>query len=123
MNNSRSIGLVCGIAAAAIFAFATPAYSGTDEGKAIYDQSCVHCHGAEGSGSPAMDKFWKMRIPRLNSDYVQKQSDDALQNVILNGKRKMPPAMTGNPEAAHRTKVTEQQVPDLISYIRTLKNR
>ena len=69
------------------------------------------------------DQFWKMRIPRLDRDYVQKKSDAELRDVILNGKRKMPPALVGKPETQHQTKVTPEQVPDLIAYIRTLKGR
>lgn len=123
MKYLRMAGFVCSLAAAAVFALAQPAYSATDDGKATYDQSCVHCHGAEGSGNPVMDQFWKMKIPRLNSEYVQSKSDEEMKNVILNGKRKMPAAMTGNPEATHRTKVTAEQVPGLITYIRTLKSK
>ena len=107
---------------AAAFAYSTPAYSSSvDAGKATYDNSCIHCHGAAGAGNTVQDRFWKMRIPRLNGPYVQKKSDAELKNVILNGKRKMPPAMMGQPETAHRTKVEENQVPDLIAYIRSLK--
>jgi mono/diheme cytochrome c family protein len=124
MKFSDSAQLVCGMTVAAIFAFATPAF-GWDQaaGKATYDNSCVHCHGEAGIGSPVADKFWKMTIPQLNSKYVQKKSDEELTVVILNGKRKMPPAMMGKPETEHRSKVTPEQVPDLIVYIRTLKKQ
>ncbi len=70
-----------------------------------------------------MDDFWKMRIPRLNSDYVQSKSDAELRDIILNGKRKMPPAMAGKPETQHRTKITPDQVPALVAYVRTLKGK
>jgi mono/diheme cytochrome c family protein len=106
---------------AAMFALATPAYSAVDAGKATYSDSCIHCHGEAGVGHSVSDQYWKMRIPRLNEDYVQKKSDEELKQVILNGKRKMPPAMMGSRETAHRTKVAPEQVPDLIAYLRTLK--
>lgn len=114
---------VCGFAAASILTLATPAFADVSAGKAIYDNSCIHCHGESGVGSSVMDSFWKMRIPRLNSDYVQKKPDAELRNVILNGKRKMPPAMSGSPETQHRSKITAEQVPDLVAYIRTLKGK
>jgi mono/diheme cytochrome c family protein len=85
-----------------------------------YDDSCVHCHGANGAGNPISDRFWKIRTPRLNGAYVQNKSDAELTLVILNGKRTMPPAMRGNPDL-HRTKVHAEQVPDLIAYIRSQK--
>ena len=97
-----------------------PAYSAED-GKATYNNSCTYCHGADGNGNSVSDQFWKMKIPRMTSDYVQKKSDADLTEVILNGKRKMPAAMLGKPETQHRTKVTAEQVPSLIAYIRTLK--
>lgn len=116
-----SMMLACGVMIAAAFALATPAYSAVEDGKVTYNDSCVYCHGPAGTGNPVQDQFWKMKIPRLSGDYIQKKSDKELTQVILNGKRKMPPVMIGNPEAAHRTKVTPEQVPDLIAYIRTLK--
>jgi cytochrome c len=88
-------------------------------GKALYDNTCKNCHGEDGSGSTTSDQFWKIKIPRLRDSYVQKQSDQQLTNVILNGKRKMPAVIAG--ETAHRSKVTPEQVPDVIAYVRTLK--
>jgi cytochrome c5 len=105
----------------AFLALSAPAYS-AEGGKATYDNSCTYCHGADGTGNPVSDQYWKMKIPRLVSDYVQKMSDADLTNVILNGKRKMPAAMMGKPETQHRTKVGAEQIPSLIAYIRTLKN-
>jgi mono/diheme cytochrome c family protein len=110
--------MVCAIAIVAALALSRPAYSAVDASKATYNQSCVHCHGVAGAGNPVQDQFWNMKIPRLNEPYVQKKSDEALRNVILNGKRKMPAALQG---IDHRTKVTPEQVPDLIEYIRSLQ--
>lgn len=100
----------------------TPCFA-ADEGKAAYESSCIHCHGAAGEGSRVMDNYWKMRIPRLNSAYVQSKTDAELRDIILNGKRKMPPAMAGKPETQHRTKITAEQVPALIAYVRSLKDK
>ncbi len=100
----------------------TPCFA-ADSGKALYEDSCIQCHGPGGEGSRVMDDFWKMRIPRLNSAYVQSKTDAELQDIILNGKRKMPAAMAGRPETQHRTKITAQQVPALIAYLRTLKRK
>lgn len=38
------------------------------------------------------------------------------------GKRKMPAAMMGYPHTTNRTKVTAEQIPDLLAYIHSLKN-
>ena len=107
----------------AIFAILSPLYAASDSGKAIYDQSCIHCHGASGQGNPVMDTFYRMKLPRLNAARIQEMSDADLTNVILNGKRKMPAAMAGLPDNQHRTKIKPEQVPDLIAFIRTLRGK
>ena len=117
--------LLCGVTFVAI-TLATPVHATSDAGKTTYNASCVQCHGpAGGDGNPVADRHWNVRIPRLNGAYVQKKSDAELTHVILNGKRKMPPAMMmrGVPDTAHKTKVTAEQVPDLIAYIRTQKRK
>jgi mono/diheme cytochrome c family protein len=123
LKQSTSTKLVCGIAIAVSLALSTPAYSNAEAGKAVYDDSCVHCHGVAGRGNPVQDQFWKLRIPRLNGEYIQNKSDAQLRNVVLNGQRKMPPALRGEPHSTNRTKVTPEQLPDLIAYIRSLKKK
>jgi mono/diheme cytochrome c family protein len=121
MKTQGLMKLACGMTIAAAFAFPVPADPSADAGKAIYNNSCIHCHGAGGAGNPVQDTFWQIAIPRLNGDYVQKKSDDQLRTVILNGIRKMPPAVLGRPHQTIGVKVTPEQVPDLIAYIRSLK--
>ena len=121
MNLLNTTTALCGIAVAATLAFSMPADSAVDAGKSAYKLSCMRCHGDLGRGNTSQDQFWKLKIPRLTSAYVQKKSDAELKAIILNGKRKMPPVMMGGPETQHQTKVTEEQVPGLIAYIRSLK--
>lgn len=111
------------VGSTALFALLAPLSFAADSGKALYDNSCITCHGASGEGSTVMDKFYRVEIPRLNSKYVQRKTDAELRSVILNGRRKMPVAMAGLPETQHRTKITADQVPGLISYVRTLKDK
>jgi mono/diheme cytochrome c family protein len=115
--------LYCTMTLAAGLALSAPAYSAVNDGKATYEQSCINCHGVNGTGNNASDAFWKMKIPRLNGNYIQSKPDAELKNVILNGKRKMPPALLGSPETQHRSPVSAAQVPDLIAYIRTFKGK
>ena len=117
------LNLVSRTTVIAVFAIVAPLSFASEAGKALYNNSCIQCHGAVGEGRAVMDTFYKIRIPRLNSEYVQKKSDEELRHVILNGKRKMPAAMAGLPETQHRSKITPEQVPDLIAYVRTLKNK
>ncbi len=90
-------------------------------GKAIFEKTCKNCHGPEGKGNPTVDSFWKMKIPRLNSKYVQQKPDDELRKIITGGIRKMEPVRLDAPSAPHRAKLQPQQVDDVIAYIRTLK--
>ncbi|MGQ9918261.1 MAG: c-type cytochrome [Bryobacteraceae bacterium] len=94
-----------------------------DAGKATYEKSCIDCHDPAGEGSRVMDDSWRMRIPRLNSDSALSKTDAELRDIILNGKRKMPPAMAGKPETQHRTRITADQVPALIADVGSLKGR
>jgi mono/diheme cytochrome c family protein len=97
------------------------AYAEETPGKAVFDQSCKNCHGVEGKGDKMADSFWKVRIPRLNSKYVQGKSDEELTRIITGGIRKMEPVKVGAPADPHRPKITPQQVEDVIRYVRTLK--
>jgi mono/diheme cytochrome c family protein len=108
------------IAVSAILA--VPGFAAGD-GETLYENSCVSCHGSAGEGNRVMDQFYKVRIPRLNSAYVGAKTDAELTNVILNGKRKMPPAMAAIPTTLHRNKITAEQVRDLIAFVRTLRKK
>jgi mono/diheme cytochrome c family protein len=121
INSRRVIRLVCAVTFCATVAFSTPPSSSADAGKATFNNSCIHCHGVAGAGNLGQDKFWNLRIPRMNQDYVQKKSDEELTSVILNGRRKMPAAVMGKPHANNTKTVKPEQVPDLIAYIRSLK--
>ena len=118
----RLTTLVCGMTIAGALAVSPMANCEETKGKAIFNTSCIECHGRTGAGNSVQDRYWKMRIPRLNGSYVQNLTDSQLTNVILNGKRKMPAAMMGYPHTTNRTKVTAEQIPDLLAYIHSLKN-
>ena len=87
------------------------AWAGAAEGKAVYEQKCRACHGADGSGNPTMAKMLKAEIPALSSAEVQAMSDADLKTVVTQGKGKMKPV----------TSVTGSQVDDVVAYVRTLK--
>jgi len=104
------------------FGFLQPAYPAEMPGKAVYDRSCLNCHGQEGKGDKMADSFWKVTIPRLDSKYVQGKSDAELKKIIIDGVRKMEPVKMGAPSSPHqRPKITPEQTDDVIQYVRTLK--
>jgi mono/diheme cytochrome c family protein len=102
-------------------ALATACLADESPGKAIFDQTCKSCHGVDGKGDTAADKFYQVRIPRLTSSYVQQKSDEELTEIITKGVRKMKPVRTGRPVAEHSLK--SEWTKDVISYVRTLKQQ
>jgi mono/diheme cytochrome c family protein len=80
-----------------------------DTPEALYKSKCQVCHGAEGKGSPAGQK---MGAKAFSDPSVAKQSDDELIATTKEGKGKMP---------AYDGKLSDQQIKDLVKYIRTLK--
>ncbi len=83
-----------------------------DDAAALYKTKCAACHGADGSGNTAMGKAFKLRD--LGSDEVQAQTDAQLTAITADGKGKMP---------AYKGKLTDEQIKDLVGYIRTLKKK
>ena len=57
-------------------------------GEAVYLKSCAVCHGPDGEGVPFLGK------PLRNSEFVQTHSDEALFDLIVNGRAIADPANT-----------------------------
>src|ERR1700690_1066944 len=81
-----------------------------DDAAALYKAKCAACHGPDGSGSTATGKA--MGAPDFRSDEVQKQTDAQLTDATANGKGKKMPAYKG--------KLTDDQIKQLVGYIRDL---
>lgn len=92
----------------AAFASAPLAYT-QDDAAALYKTKCAACHAANGSGDTPAGK--KMNAQPFSSAEFKKQSDEQLFAVIKNGKNKMP---------AYSAKLTDEQIKDLVKYIKTL---
>jgi mono/diheme cytochrome c family protein len=80
-----------------------------DDAEALYESKCQACHGADGKGSAAGQK---LGVKDFHSPDVQKQSDTELIEATKQGKGKMPP---------YDKKLTDDQIKQLIKYIRSLK--
>jgi cytochrome c6 len=87
---------------------ARPAFA-ADDAEALYKSKCQMCHGADGKGSPAGQK---MGVRDFHSPEVAKESDAELFKITKEGKGKMP---------KQEGKLTDDQIKELISYIRKLK--
>jgi cytochrome c6 len=62
----------------------------SDAGKAVYEKSCVGCHGKDGKGNPAMAKVLGEKGLDLTSKEATQKSDEELLKIIVEGAGKMP---------------------------------
>jgi mono/diheme cytochrome c family protein len=88
-------------------------------GKEVFERTCARCHGPQGKGNPAADKFFQTQIPRLDSAYVQAKSDQELRDVISHGRRNMDPVRMGQATLQHL--LYPELVDAVIRYVRTFK--
>lgn len=79
-------------------------------GADTYKSKCAMCHGPDGTAATPMGKM--MKIPSFKDPEVVKQSDAALIATTKDGKGKMP---------AYNGKLTDAQIKDVVSFIRTLQ--
>jgi mono/diheme cytochrome c family protein len=78
-------------------------------GQDLYKTKCQACHAADGSGDTPAGK--KLNAQPFGTADFKKQSDEQLFTTIKNGKNKLPP---------YSGKLTDDQIKDLVKYIRTL---
>ena len=76
---------------------------------ALYKSKCAVCHGPDGTGATTMGK--KLGVKNFHSPEVSKQSDTELFEITKKGKNKMP---------SYDKKLTDDQIKELITYVRTL---
>lgn len=82
-------------------------------GKLVFDKKCASCHGANGEGKPALAKALKVDIRDLGSKEVQDKTDEQLKKDSVEGTGKMK-AVTG---------LKDNEVADLIAFVRSLKKK
>jgi len=82
-----------------------------EDAAGLYKSKCAACHGADGTGT-ATGK--KLGTHDFASPDVQKMSDDDLAKAIADGKGKMP---------GYRKSLSDQQVKDLVAYVRSLTKK
>ena len=65
-----------------------PAQPPANKAAKVFRTQCALCHGDHGQGT---DVGKTLNVVSLDADAVQKQSDAALRQVIVEGKNRMPP--------------------------------
>jgi len=84
-----------------------------EAGKAVFDKKCATCHGKEGEGNAKMATMLKVEIRHLGSKEVQEKKDDLLRKESIEGVGKMKPVKG----------LTEEEITNLMAYLRTLKQK
>ena len=86
-------------------------------GKTLYVQTCSVCHGPDGNGVPNLGK------DLVNSKFVAAQTDDQLLEYVQKGRAANDPLNTTGiamPARAGNPSLTDDQIRDIIAYIRTI---
>lgn len=84
--------------------------AGGDAGKALYEKSCVGCHGKDGKGNPAMAKVLGDKGLNITTKSVAEMSDGELLKLIAEGKGKMPAQKS----------LSKDEQKQMLSYMRSL---
>jgi mono/diheme cytochrome c family protein len=81
-------------------------------GQSVYEQQCLRCHGAklDGNGPDSQDLI--VRPANLQSQVTRSKTDWELLVAISNG-------VLFSPMHSFRGKLTDQQMLDVLSYIRS----
>ncbi len=89
-----------------------------DDAKALFDRHCASCHGKDGKGDTRMGK--KLGVKDYSTAKGQAEFTDAeavkaiKEGVKKDGKQEMKP---------FDSKLNDQQIKDLVAYVRTLKGK
>ena len=105
------VGVVIGIMMAEL---AVAEAADIEKGKALYRQSCGHCHGLDGKGDGEVGGYLNPPPANLASEQTQSQSDADLKAVIMNGR-------SGTAMVGFEGALDEAQFANLLAYLRSLK--
>ncbi|WHZ16475.1 MAG: hypothetical protein OJF52_003325 [Nitrospira sp.] len=83
------------------------------EGQAIYEKQCLRCHGEKLDGEGPDGQYLIVRPANFQSVASRAKTDWELLITIANG-------ALFSPMHGYRGKLTDQQMLDVLSYIRTM---
>ena len=104
------MSIVCRISAILLCTFAVACACAEQKAASVYKTNCIACHGATGEADTPAGKA--LNATSFSTPDSLNKSDAELVAIIKNGKDKMPP---------WSEVLTDEQVKDVIAYIRTLK--
>lgn len=103
--------VVLGVAATTM---AAPSKGNPEAGKKIYLESCQSCHGPTGKGDSDMAAYLTPKPANLAAKATQAKTDAQLRKIILEGR-------PGTAMSSYEGAFEEDQLADVIAYIRSLK--
>lgn len=89
------------------------------KGKMIYNKSCIACHGEGGLGVEGLGKNW------TTSEFIKSKTDHELLEFIKVGRPIDDPLSDGispMPPRGGDTTLTDEDLSNVIVYMRTLQN-
>lgn len=113
MKTRISIGLALALLVGVPAQFAFAAGGDPAKGKAVYEQFCVACHGAQGKGDGPAGLMMTPRPADFTSAKIKGKADGELLKSIQDGR---PPTTM----PAFKGQLSEQQISDVLAYARSL---
>ena len=98
------------LAFAAVLLLSTNAQAHVNDATELYKANCAFCHGADGEGNTPMGR--RLGVKNFHDPDVVRTSDTILFKIAKNGQKGMP---------AFGEKLSDDQLKELVLYIRTLK--
>lgn len=89
------------------------------QGKEIFMGTCVSCHGQDAKGLPGLGKSLVTK-----SDWMKKQSDEALLAFLKTGRTASDPENTTKvdmPPKGGNPALTEDDLKNLVTYVRSIQ--
>ncbi len=87
------------------------------DGKTLFGQTCAACHGMDAKGLPKLGK------DLTTSTFISGKTDDDLLKFVEQGRQPSDPLNTTGvamPPKGGNPALTDQQIMDIISYVRTI---
>ena len=107
------ISAVCLIVLASSWAVGQTAPGNPKEGQAVYKQYCLRCHGEKLDGNGPEAQYLILRPANFQSQSLLAKTDWELLVTISNG-------VLFTPMHGFRGRLTDQQMLDVLSYIRSM---
>lgn len=85
-----------------------------DDGKTLYDQNCMQCHGARGT-APKTIKATLPNIVTFNAAFAASHTADSIVKILTHGKSTDMPSFKG--------KLTPQQMTTVAKYVLALASK